>query len=117
MRERSSPAARFVYVMTRIDADVEPVVADRAHEALDEHARLSGSGSRRDEDEALRVDRRLLLGVHARVTRHTGQRSHHDGQEPLRGSCRTSPARIRCASERASPRAVSSRDQNSSSSR
>ena len=65
--------------------DVEAVVADRAHEALDEHARLAGAGARGDEDVAARVDRRLLLGVrdarrHARLTRHIGQRSHQAGQ-------------------------------------
>src|SRR5204862_5807931 len=43
--------------------DVEAVLADGTHEALDEHPRLSRSGSGRDEHEALRVDGRLLFGI------------------------------------------------------
>ena len=77
-----------------------PRSADSADEALDEHRRLPGSCARRDEDDARLVDRGLLLRVrsadaHARFTRHIGQRSHHVGHVPPRGSCSTSPARMR----------------------
>ena len=78
----------------------QPALGDGADEALHEHGRLPGSGARGDEDDAALVDRGLLLGVrgadaHARFTRHIGQRSHHVGHVPPRGSCSTSPARMR----------------------
>src|SRR5581483_11018570 len=76
---------------------VEPFVADSAHEPLDENTRLAGAGTGRDEYLATRLDRRELLLVHARPTRHIVQRSHHVGQSPPRGSCATSPARMRRA--------------------
>ena len=82
--------------------DVDAALADRAAEALDDHGRLAGAGARRDEDDALLLDRPELLLVrrglhdaHDRFTRHIGQSSHQVGQEPPRGSCRTSPSRIR----------------------
>ena len=77
--------------------DVEPALADRAHEALDEHRRLAGARAGGDEDLAasprpLRAAARsCALG-----TRHIGQRSHHVGHSPPFGSCTTSPPRIRC---------------------
>ena len=77
--------------------DVDPAVAHRTDEALDEHRRLPGPRAGGDEDLAFGLDRRHLLGVHARVTRHMGQTSHHAGHWPPLGSWRTSPARIRCA--------------------
>ena len=102
-------------------ADVEPLVADGADEALDEHARLPRARAGGEEDAAARVDRRLLLGVRdarhqARLTRHIVQRSHHAGQPSPFGSCRTSPPRIRCASSSAVARDRSTCAQNSSSS-
>ena len=101
--------------------DVEPALADRLDEALHEHRRLPGSGAGRDEDDAGRFDRRDLLGiggVHWRLTRHMGARSHHDGQPASpRGSCLTSPARIRPTNPRACSVARSIWAQNSSSSR
>ncbi len=70
--------------------DVEPVVDDGPHEALDEDRRLSGACSRGDEDAARRLDRRALLGVrrraHARSLRQMRQRSHQCGQSPPCGS-------------------------------
>ena len=77
--------------------DVEALLAHRAHEALDEHRRLAGAGTRRHEHLAARLDCRALVGIHDRLTRHIDQRSHHDGHAPPFGSCRTSPARMRCA--------------------
>src|SRR5262249_46066348 len=74
--------------------DVEAVVADRADEALHEHLRLAGAGARGDEDPAGRLDGRVLLGVHARATRQTRQRSHHEGHEPPPRSWPTSPSPI-----------------------
>ena len=96
--------------------DVEPALADRAHEPLDQHRRLAGPGAGRDEDLALRLDRRELLLVHARPTRQIGHRSHQLGHSPPLGSCRTSPSRILPASCVASAFAPSTCDQNSSSS-
>ncbi len=101
--------------------DVEPAVADRLHEALDEHRRLAGAGARGDEDATPSRNRRLLLLVcqlaHARLIRHIRQRSHQAGHSPPFGSCRTSPSWIRCASPRARSRAPSTRPQKASSSR
>ena len=101
--------------------DVDAVVADRADEALDQHRGLPRPGPGGDEHAAGRLDRRALLGIrrpaHARSTRHIGQRSHQDGHSPPFGSWRTSPERIRSASCRAVPRAVSTWAQKASSSR
>ena len=97
--------------------DVEPAVAHGAHEALDEHRRLPGARAGRDEDLALGGDRGQLLLVHGRGTRHIGQRSHHCGQSPPRGSCRTSPVPMRPASRLAVSFALSTVAQNASSSR
>ncbi len=103
--------------------DVDPALADRLDEALDEYRRLAGAGACRDEDLPPRRDRRRLLLVgsprrHARLIRHIRQRSHQAGQPSVPfGSCRTSPSRIRCASPRARSRAPSTWAQNASSSR
>ncbi len=102
-------------------ADVDPAVADRADEPLDEHGGLAGAGARREEDATVGLDRCLLLRVrgeraHGRRILHIGQSWHHCGHSPPRGSCRTSPARMRCASPRALSRAVSTWRQNASSS-
>src|SRR4029453_16705383 len=97
--------------------DVEPALADRLAEALDDDPRLACPRSRGDEDDAALLDRALLLDVHRRkmlctfrraglshrsarettrnrvherLTRHIGHRSHHCGQEPRFGSWRTS---------------------------
>ena len=77
--------------------DVEALVAHRAHEPLDEHGRLAGSRSGRDEDLAGCLDSSALLLVHGRSTRHIVHRSHHVGHVPPFGSWRTSPERMRCA--------------------
>ena len=50
---------------------------------------------RADAPPADRLDRAVRL--QARFTRHIVHRSHHEGHSPPFGSCRTSPARIRCA--------------------
>ena len=102
--------------------DVDPALADRLDEALDEHGRLPRPRARRDEDLPARRDRGRLLLVrvsrHARLIRHIRQRSHQAGQPSVPfGSCRTSPERIRPASPRASSRAPSTCAQNASSSR
>ena len=102
-------------------ADVDPAVAHRADEPLDEHGGLAGAGARREEDATVGLDRCLLLRVrgeraHGRRILHIGQSWHHCGHSPPRGSCRTSPARMRCASPRALSRAVSTWRQNASSS-
>ena len=102
--------------------DVHALLADRAAEALDDHRRLAGPGARRDEDDALLLDRAELLaihgldGAHDRFTRHIGQSSHQVGQEPPRGSCRTSPSRMRSTTPTACSRARSIPPQNASSS-
>ena len=102
--------------------DVEAAIEDRAHDALDEHRRLAGAGAGGDEHLARRLDRGALLLVqrvlaHARSTRHIGQRSHHAGHSPSRGSWLTSPSRIRPATAAAVARADSTTPQKSSSSR
>ncbi len=105
--------------------DVEPALADRPHEPLDEHARLPGPRPRRDEHEPVGVDRgellriqpRELVHAHARFTRHIGQRSHQDGHSSPFGSWWTSPCRIRSPKPRAWSRARSVSAQNASSSR
>ena len=53
---------------------------------------------------------------HDRFTRQIGQSSHQVGQEPPRGSCRTSPSRIRSTTPTACSRARSIPPQKSSSS-
>ena len=85
--------------------DGQAAIADRSHEALDEHRRLARPRACGDEDEAARVDRRQLLLVrgaglldhgHDLATRHIDHRSHHVGHgKPPFGSCRTSPERMR----------------------
>ena len=67
--------------------DVEPALADRLGEALDQDGRLARPGARGDEDEPRRLDRGGLLGVgcadrraHCLFTRQIGARSHQDGQ-------------------------------------
>ncbi len=101
--------------------DVEPALAHRLDEALDEHGRLARPRTGRDEDLSACGDRRGLLIVrssHARLIRHMRQRSHQAGQPSVPfGSCRTSPARIRCARPRARSRAPSTCAQKASSSR
>ena len=128
MQARPDPALQLTRCALRIGdhehrLDVDPPLADRLDEALDEHRRLAGAGACRDEDLTARGDRRRLLFVgrtrrHARLIRHIRQRSHQAGQPSVPfGSCRTSPARIRCASPRARSRAPSTWAQNASSSR
>ncbi len=100
--------------------DVEPVVAHRADEPLDEDRRLAGAGARRDEDLASGLDRRDLLRIelrHARLIRHIRHSEHQLGHSPPFGSWRTSPRRIRCASSPAFTFAPSTCSQNASSSR
>ena len=124
-RERGAdPRAQLGRRLARVGdhehrVDVEPLVADRAHEALDEHRRLAGAGAGRDEDLAARLDRRQLALVHhARATRHIVQRSHQRRALAARaGRARRSPPRIRCAAASARARAVSTWPQNGSSSR
>ena len=103
----------------------EPALAHCPDEPFDEDRRLAGARSGRDEDDARLLDRLGLLRVrslrrrrrHARRTRHIGQRSHHDGHSPRRGSCSTSPSRILATATRARSFAPSTRAQNSSSER
>ena len=97
--------------------DVEPAIADRADDPLDEHRGLAGTGTGGDEHLSPGLDCRKLLIVHARSIRQIGQRSHQLGHSPPRGSWRTSPVFIRSASAVAVPRADSTRPQNASSSR
>ena len=93
--------------------DVEPLVADRAHEPLDEHASSCRCRRppRRRRARAPRSPRAApgsapsSWSTHARRTRHIGQRSHHAGHSPPFGSCATSPARIRSPTPRACSRA------------
>ena len=68
--------------------DVEAFVAHGPGEALGEHPGLARPRAGGDEDVPARLDRGLLFGVqrHARLIRHIGQRSHHVGQAPPRGS-------------------------------
>ncbi len=101
MRERSSPAARLRVGDDEQRVDVEALVADRAHEALDEHGRLAGAGARGDEDAPAGLDRGGLLGIHARPTRHIDHSWHHAGHSPPFGSWCTSPVLMRPASTRA----------------
>src|SRR5205085_2276582 len=77
--------------------DVDPALAHRADEALDEDGGLARARAGGDEDLAFGLDGCELLGIHARVTRHMGHRSHHEGHSPPLGSWRTSPAWIRRA--------------------
>ena len=100
---------------------VEPALAHRLDESLDEDRGLAGSRAGGDEDPAARIDRRTLLLVrrpaHARLTRHIVQRSHHAGHSPPFGSWMTSPSRIRPAKRRAVSFAPSTCLQKASSSR
>src|SRR6266545_1441120 len=104
---------------------VQPALAHGLDEPLDEHRRLPGARSRRDEDDAGSVDCSDLLlagcahvNAHERLTRHIGYRSHQEGQPASpRGSCRTSPVRMRSTKPRACSTAPSIWPQNSSSSR
>jgi hypothetical protein len=70
--------------------DVEAVVHHRADESLDEDGRLASARAGSDEHAAVRVDRRALLGVgarlHGRSFRHMRQRSHQCGHSPPCGS-------------------------------
>ncbi len=100
---------------------VEPALAHRLDEALDEDSGLAGPRAGRHEDPPAGVDRRTLLvvrrPVHARLTRHIVQRSHHAGHSPPLGSWTTSPSRIRPAKRRAVSFAPSTCFQKASSSR
>ena len=105
-------------------ADVDAAV-DRAGEPLDEHGRLPRAGAGRDEDEALRLDRGVLLGGGRALGRgrhqpllilHIEPSRHHDGHVPSRGSCLTSPSRMRATIPRAPSCAFSIFAQKSSSS-
>ena len=89
--------------------DVEALVADGAREPLDEHLRLAGPCPGGHEHVPARLDRSPLFRVqlHARRTLHIGQRSHQVGQLPPRGSCATSPSRIRSTRSTATSRARS----------
>ena len=83
--------------------DVEAALCDSTDDPLDEHGRLAGAGTGRDEDLAPGLDRGELLmvelvGTHGRSIRQTVQRSHQAGHSPPSGSWRTSPSRIRSAS-------------------
>ena len=79
--------------------DVEPLLADGADEALDEHRRLARC--RRRPRRRPRPSPRPPLSARGsrqgRSTRHIVQRSHQVGHVPPFGSWRTSPARMRCA--------------------
>ena len=100
---------------------VEPALAHRFDEALDEDSGLAGPRAGRHEDPPAGVDRRTLLvvrrPVHARLTLHIVQRSHHAGHSPPLGSWTTSPSRIRPAKRRAVSFAPSTCFQKASSSR
>ena len=65
---RADPSAQLAGGTLRVGdhehrVDVEPALADRLGEPLDEHGRLAGAGARRDEDLPARRDRRSLLVV------------------------------------------------------
>src|SRR5439155_11126018 len=67
--------------------DVEPALADRAAEALDDDGRLAGPRARGDEDDSGLLDRAELLQIrglfhdaHDRLTRHIGHSWHQVGQ-------------------------------------
>src|SRR5829696_3057567 len=100
---------------------VEPALAHRLDEAIDEDSGLAGPRAGGDEDPSARIDRRTLLLVrrpaHARLTRHIVQSSHHAGHSPPLGSWTTSPSRIRPAKRRAVSFAPSTCLQKASSSR
>ena len=73
--------------------DVEPVVADGAREALDEHGRLAGARTRGDEHLAVAPRRRRAARGSAPsscvcLILQTVQRSHQDGHSSPFGSCR-----------------------------
>ena len=103
---------------------VEPALADRAAEPLDDDRGLAGARTRRDEDDTRLLDRPELLEVgsldcvHERFTRHIVQRLHHVGHgKPPLGSCLTSPSRMRATAVRARSSAWETWPQNASSSR
>jgi hypothetical protein len=130
-QRRADPGAQLGRRLARVRdhedrVDVEPALAGRADEPLDEDARLARARPRRDEHIAGGLRGRKLFSVepglglercHARSTRQIGQRSHQAGQPSPFGSWRTSPARIRCANSPARVRAESTWAQNASSSR
>ena len=99
--------------------DVEAVVADGAHEPLDEHGGLPRPGAGGDEDLAVRLDRGQLLLVH-HAARHPAHRPEVAPGRALaalrvvRHVAAPDPLRRR---PRARSRAVSTWPQNCSSSR
>ena len=88
VQARADPAAQLARRALRVGdhehrLDVEPALAHRLDEALDEHRRLAGARTGRDEDLPPRRDRCGLLivrGSHALLIRHMRQRSHQAGQ-------------------------------------
>ena len=106
-------------------ADVDAAL-DPPNEALDQDCGLTGACAGGDEDEPLGLDRSVLLGGrralgsrghrYALPTRHIEPSLHHDGHEPSRGSCLTSPSRMRATIRRATSCALSTFPQKSSSS-
>ena len=88
VQARADPAAQLPRRTLRVGdhehrLDVEPPLAHRLDEALDEHRRLARPSTRRDEDLPPRRDRCGLLvvrGSHALLIRHMRQRSHQAGQ-------------------------------------
>src|SRR4029077_670330 len=65
---RADPGPKLARGTARIGddedrVDVEPAIADRADDALDEHGRLAGACAGRDEDLSCRLDGRDLMLV------------------------------------------------------
>ena len=101
-----------------LDVDSILVITYTRRAAGELRTRIRAELSKRGRDDlARRLDRRELLLVHPRSTRHIDHRSHHAGQSPPFGSWRTSPSWIRLASSCAFARAFSTDAQNASSSR
>ena len=125
MRARSSPAARSVYVMTRIESTSSPRSQTERQKRSTMTVVLPVPAPAETKTTPGLLDRPLLLEVrrvlhraHVRFTRHIGQRSHQVGHgNPPFGSWRTSPERIRSTTACAWPLARSTWPQNASSSR
>ena len=93
---RADPRAQLARGPARVRdhedrVDVEPALGHRADDAFDENRSLPGARTGRHEDLSPGLDRGELLlvqvvGTHGRSIRHMGQRSHHAGQSPPRGS-------------------------------
>ena len=123
MRSFSSPAARSVYVITRTESTDRPRSATAFTYRSTSTVVLpvpAPAETKTIPDSSIAASWAGLTvgaGIYGRSIRHIVQRSHQRGQVWPRGSCRTSPTRIRSTAARARSCARSTVAQKPSSSR